>query len=352
MSRLKFRRKQKKYTEIYNTIIFKNKNVELTGLYTTIQACIDLEINTAGTDKEFIITKNGIRNFTGYGEKKFDRIWLELKEAGYLKQYKYRNLEVSGKWLYEYELLDEPDLTTYHSLLIQDDGTIVPNIPDNKLEKIKKQQEEKTLELSHEKVASQNRRVESSPLFLRGCEKGGFNNTFLNNVCKYLCIAKENFALSTEDKNYIETIKEKLSLDLFEQIVVDAKNKNKTFGYVIGTINKSLENNINTLEAFLENRKNYKTSNKKVSSSNNNSNNGAPKVKTRFHNINERFNEYAPDELENLLRESQKDKFGSNDPFHEMYLRAVNNGLDSLISDASRRIVLEYAEKNGLEIPK
>ena len=94
------------------------------------------------------------------------------------------------------------------------------------------------------------------------------------------------------------------------------------------------------------------TLNNKIKDLNNNSNNGAPKVKTRFHNISERFNEYAPDELEKLLRESQKNKFGSNDPFYEMYLRAINDGLDSLISDASRRVVIEYAEKNGLEIPK
>lgn len=32
-------------------------------------------------------------------------------------------------------------------------------------------------------------------------------------------------------------------------------------------------------------------------------------VKTRFHNINQTFNKYSPDELENRLQESQKDKF-------------------------------------------
>ncbi|GIM32986.1 replication initiation protein [Paraclostridium bifermentans] len=32
-------------------------------------------------------------------------------------------------------------------------------------------------------------------------------------------------------------------------------------------------------------------------------------VKTRFHNINQTFNKYSPDELENRLQESQRDKF-------------------------------------------
>lgn len=337
---LRFRRKEKKYTEVYNTIIFKNKNVELTGLYTTIQACIDLEMNTAGTEKEFILSKKTLQHYCGYKDDKFKRIWNELKKAGYLKQYKVKNK--NGKFEYEYELLDEPDLTTHHSLIVNDDGSLTPNIPKSKIDKLKNTIDEMP-------------GVENPPVVPEGekphsGKKGDYYNTFLNNVCKYICIARENFALSNENKEYIQTIKDKFPLDLFEQIVVDAKNKNKTFGYVIGTINNSLENNITTLEAFLENRKNYKPSNKKVSSSSNS--NKAPKVKTRFHNISERFNDYTPDELEKLLRESQKNKFGSNDPFYEMYLRAVNNGLDSLISDASRRVVIEYAEKNGLEIPK
>lgn len=32
-------------------------------------------------------------------------------------------------------------------------------------------------------------------------------------------------------------------------------------------------------------------------------------VKTRFHNINQTFSKYSPDELEKILQESQKDKF-------------------------------------------
>ena len=34
-----------------------------------------------------------------------------------------------------------------------------------------------------------------------------------------------------------------------------------------------------------------------------------PAIKTRFHNINQTFNQYSPDELEKILLESQKDKF-------------------------------------------
>ena len=41
----------------------------------------------------------------------------------------------------------------------------------------------------------------------------------------------------------------------------------------------------------------------------NNSSNSVKQVKTRFHNINQTFNKYSPDELEKMLQESQKGKF-------------------------------------------
>ena len=53
----------------------------------------------------------------------------------------------------------------------------------------------------------------------------------------------------------------------------------------------------------------YKDDKNFVPKANTKSNNDIPKVKTRFHNINERFRNYPPDELEKLLREAQKGKF-------------------------------------------
>ncbi|WP_343101988.1 hypothetical protein [Romboutsia sp. MSSM.1001216sp_RTP31141st1_G3_RTP31141_220114] len=361
MTRLKFRRKEKKYTEVYNTIIFKNKNVELTGLYTIIQACIDLEINTQGTDDEFIITKQGIRSFTGYSEKKFDRIWLELKEAGYLKQYKFRNLDVNGKWLYEYELLDEPDLTTYHSLLIKDDGSIVPNIPKNKLEKMKKDQEE----ITSEKVAPQNRGVESSPLFLRGWEKEGFNNNYLNKVCMYVCRATKNFDLSNKNKEFIKSIKDKIDFDLFEQILVNASNKNKTFSYVEGSINNLIKCGILTYDDYIKQKELYKKNfneSKKLKDSN-----SSKKIKkaseNRFKNFTETFTDYSIGEFNEIIDKSQKKKFedikvsvdmegsnNNNDFSRMMYERCVKSNWNCV--ETTKKYGVDYAKANGLDYPK
>ena len=64
--------------------------------------------------------------------------------------------------------------------------------------------------------------------------------------------------------------------------------------------------------------------------------------------INERYNEYEPDELERLLRESQKDKFETSS-IHKNYLIAISDGLNSL-SIPMRKVIIEYAKENNLEI--
>ena len=296
MTQLRFRRKEKKYTEVYNTIIFKNKNVELTGLYTTIQACIDLEINTKGTENEFTLSKKTLQHYCGYKDDKFKRIWNELKVAGYLKQYKIKNKD--GKFIYEYELLDEPNLTIHHSLIQNEDGSIVPNIPKSKIEKLKKDMDKKP-------------GVENPPMEPEGekphsGEKGGYYNNYLNKVCMYVCIAKENFALSERNKQDINAIKEKVPFDLFEEIIVDSKNKNKTFSYAMGTINNCINDGTLTLDKYIETKKNYKNKETKGTKIQNKQ---TKQRKTRFHNINQSFEKYTADELEDLLINNQKDKF-------------------------------------------
>lgn len=150
---------------------------------------------------------------------------------------------------------------------------------------------------------------------------------------KKLFTPKTLESFKNDFKDYDFTDK-KLKQLLQEAILValekddEEKIKVKSYDYFKGTLN----NKISDL-----NKKNY---------------NKAPKVTTRFHNINETFRQYEPNELEKGLKEGQKVTFGSDSPLHRVYLRALENGLSSLPTDASRKNILEYAEKNGLEIPK
>lgn len=182
-----------------------------------------------------------------------------------------------------------------------------------------------------------------------------------SNVCMYVDAARKYFndAIDAGYEYYINSIKDKIDFDLFERILVDSRAKNKTFNYVIGTINNSIESNITSLEAFLENRKNYKLA--KKSSTTTKGSNKAPVVKTRFHNINESFRKYEPEELTKLIKESQKDKFKSSKNEEVIDVKTIRekaidilqdkiNNDDSILFKVNVRLDLDRYEKEINEI--
>lgn len=97
-----FRTKRIPFTQVPNTLI-RDKNISLKakGLYMLIQSYI--------TIPDFVLYKSYLMKRCAEGEKAFDSAWKELKKAGYLKQYKYRNKEDTG-FTYEYDLLDIPEI--------------------------------------------------------------------------------------------------------------------------------------------------------------------------------------------------------------------------------------------------
>jgi plasmid replication initiation protein len=85
-----------------------------------------------------------------------------------------------------------------------------------------------------------------------------------------------------KEKEYKKILQESILIALEKDD--EEKIKVKSYNY----FKKTLENKLNNKQS-----KTIKT----------------PTVKTRFHNINQTFNQYSPDELEKILLESQKDKF-------------------------------------------
>ncbi|CEK34326.1 hypothetical protein UMC2_35371 [[Clostridium] sordellii] len=310
MSRLRFRRREKNYTQIHNNIIFKTKNAALVGLYTTIQALIDLEDATRGTEKEFIITKKGIQSYCGLKDHSFQKLWNGLKEAGYLKQYKIQ-LE-NGTFGYEYELKAEPDLTTHHSLVIKKDGTISKNVPKNKIQKLVKKSDEETENIVKNKINETIGNTKPLPgcVLPQGGKLGAYNNKLINKVCMYVKQVEKYFELRDEHKKLIAEIKPKMDFRLFEELLLETVNKNKHLNYFMATLKNIASQNIRNLETYIEHKKNYIANKKKQSKSNTyTSKSTNNNLKTRFHNINQRFNKYDPDELEQMLMARQKEKF-------------------------------------------
>ncbi|WP_195947945.1 DnaD domain protein [Paraclostridium bifermentans] len=114
------------------------------------------------------------------------------------------------------------------------------------------------------------------------------------------------------EKEIMDVWFDKYEFDI--ELILEACSKSKnisnpSIAYINGIVKSWNDKNIKTLEDLKTSEEEFKkqSESKKVNSK---SSNAAPKqVKTRFHNINQTFTKYSPDELEKILQESQKGKF-------------------------------------------
>ena len=106
-------KKKKSFTNVANSAIRDDKlSPEAKGVYAIIQSWITFEA------EDFICSKSFIFKKSNCGEKKFDRIWNELKQAGYLKMY------CVGKANWTAELLDEAKPEEAHTYYLNNDGEV------------------------------------------------------------------------------------------------------------------------------------------------------------------------------------------------------------------------------------
>lgn len=99
MSNGKFRTKKVYFSQVSNVALRDNTlTLKAKGLYALIQSYITIE--------NFVLYKRTLMNQCTEGEKSFESTWKELKDKGYLIQYKEQGAD--GKFYYEYDLLDQP----------------------------------------------------------------------------------------------------------------------------------------------------------------------------------------------------------------------------------------------------
>lgn len=95
----KFRKKKAGFSMISNNLL-RNKEISLKakGLYSLIRSYETLE--------NFDLYKSFLMSQCEEGRKAFDSAWKELKDAGYLVQYRMK--DTKNQFYYEYELMEEP----------------------------------------------------------------------------------------------------------------------------------------------------------------------------------------------------------------------------------------------------
>lgn len=118
MERGLFRVRGESFSMVSNAILQDtNISAKAKGMYAVIKYYSD------NSDTE--ITKSYLQeNCFQEGEKAFETMWKELKDNGYLKQYRIRDAE-NNLYVYEYKLLDTPDLSTPATINIGINGEII-----------------------------------------------------------------------------------------------------------------------------------------------------------------------------------------------------------------------------------
>lgn len=95
----RFRTMVDPFTMVSNSVIEdRSLSLKAKGLYLIIKHYI--------TIPNFTLNKNYLISLSKEGERAFNSTWKELKDRGYLKQYRLKGKD--GKWIYEYELLHDP----------------------------------------------------------------------------------------------------------------------------------------------------------------------------------------------------------------------------------------------------
>ena len=119
----RFRKRKIYFTQVSNHAL-RNEEMSLKakGLYALIQSYITIE--------GFTLYKTTLRKQCVEGESAFESAWKELKKNGYLIQYKIQ--DEKGKFFYEYELLDEPQIQETSQSIHTPKNHHVDNAPSGK----------------------------------------------------------------------------------------------------------------------------------------------------------------------------------------------------------------------------
>lgn len=143
------------------------------------------------------------------------------------------------------------------------------------------------------------------------------------NTINSICIAKEEL-IKEFSKLYQSNIgvinglvaeqliewSELIEVGLFRRAIEICTEKgNLNLGYLKGIIKKWLDSNITTLDSLEAQRLKHNIKNKTNNSISKNNGTIQKVSKNRFHNENQTFTKYTPEELEKILQESQKGKF-------------------------------------------
>nr|WP_312986122.1 helix-turn-helix domain-containing protein [Clostridioides sp.] len=182
----------------------------------------------------------------------------------------------------------------------------------------KKQDTEGTLEFQHStpcpnlpcpvKADSNSNSINiNKPYMYIGEEE---NKSVDKNIAEFERLYEQNIApIYPAIRDWLKEVSKEIDLPLFRRAIeICIENEAIQIPYLRGVLKKWKVRDINTYEQLqayeVERRKQQEAKEKKPT----NETSYKPK-KTKFHNFNENFTQYSPDELDEIIRKSQREKF-------------------------------------------
>lgn len=198
-----FMRKKISFSQIPTSLIRDTKiSRKAKGLYCEIFSYI--------TIPNFELKKSYLINNGLEGETAFETIWKELKTAGYLKQYRFCvNENGKTKFVYKYDLLDNPDPESPYLINIKLDGTIG-----------------KTSGISND-IKKENYPEIVPPLKHRGCKTNSIQNTPCTPTPQSNYIDDNYIEYNNIDDSYIEYPKKERKRETYDEIIENFSQGNK-----------------------------------------------------------------------------------------------------------------------------
>ena len=115
----RFRKKKTSFTATSNKVLFDtNLDMDTKTLHNMITYYISIP--------EFTLYKAHLQKQSGAGQRAFNRMWKQLKDNGYLVQYKFK--DEKGTFYYEYELFDEPTAPETQNVYVDEEQEKKPEI--------------------------------------------------------------------------------------------------------------------------------------------------------------------------------------------------------------------------------
>lgn len=210
-----FRKKKTYFTQISNNILRDNAiSLKAKGLYSLIQSYVTIE--------GFTLYKNYLKKQCKEGETAFENTWKELKDSGYLVQYRLQNTKTK-QFYYEYELLDEKNIeltNKIHSSQNRKKHEEKSHTPENKgMENNSKAIPYETKDMGNKsdgKEGVYNNTVLSNTNLKNTTSSSSspLLDEFENNICKLKTTTKDKFTniINNYDKDFVKAIIEECSL--------------------------------------------------------------------------------------------------------------------------------------------